>query len=255
MRRDPESRLRTLKTAYTTAAFALLLAAVFIPVVITSDISLTKSVIIGQDIVEMLLIAVLISLSAATWRLYRKMLRRYSLKMEATARSRRHLEDRLADAFGYIGTVNVELREIESIMCRVRRYPQTRKEFQELLTEFVEKAMVIARAPWAAVRIVDRENFRTLKEAVQKRPGARSAVCSISNRALVEGKKIDGCTVIATCIENLSIKTACVFPASELAQQEQALIEAIAGEIEMLFIIFESDFVSRLEPAATVRAS
>jgi hypothetical protein len=250
MKQDFEARLQRLKIAYLAAAAALMALAVVTPLIVTRDVALTESVIIAEDVVEMLAIALLMGLAAASSRLYQQKLKRLSLKMQALDRLRERLEDSLADAFDYIGAVNVEIGEIRSILGRIRRYPQTKKEFQALLNEYTLRAMVIAGSPWALVRIIDTHRHRTLKEAVQKRPGVRLPTAVIGNRALVDGQKIEGVFTAGTGANNLPIRTFVVFPVDSLRAQEQILVSAIAGEIEMLFLIFTSGCVSRLRPSA-----
>ncbi|MGD8368480.1 MAG: hypothetical protein PVG78_12635 [Desulfobacterales bacterium] len=247
MKRDIETRLRGLKVAYAATSAALMLLAAAMPLIVNRGVPLTESIVIEEDVAEMLAIAALMLLAAASSRLYQHKLKRLSREVRRSDRLREQLEERLADAFGYIGTLNVEIGEIESVLRRVERYPTGKREFQALLNDFALRAMVIAGAPWALVRIIDIHRFRTVKEGVQKRPGVRLPSVEIGNRALVEGRKIDGFCIVGTGADNLSIRTILTFPVDHLRSQERILLSVIAGQIEMLYLIFESSSVSRLQ--------
>ncbi len=245
MTRNIETRLRVLKIAYLAAAAGLMLLAAAMPLIVTRGIPLTESIVIEEDVAEMLAIALLLGLAAAASRLYRQKVKRLSLKVQAEALKQEQLKDRLAEAFGYIGAVNVEIGQIDSILRRVERYPTSKREFQELLNDFTLRAMVIAGTQWALVRIIDTRRFRTVKEALQKRPGTRPPRIVIGNRALVEGEGVDGCCTVGTGADNLSIRTRLAFPVDRFRAQERILLSMIAGEIEMLYLIFESGVVAR----------
>lgn len=255
MKLDVHARLRALHIASVAGSIALLLAVAATPLLVSRGVSLTQSVVIEEDMVEALAIVLLMGISAASWRIYRRHLQRLTLEIQDSTRLCRRLETRLADAFGYIGTVNVELGEIESILCKVERYPQSRSEFQRLLNDFAQRAMVIAGTKWAAVRIIDGRSFKTIKEAVQHRAGTHRPSNKISNRCLVEGRAIEGVSAVQTGAGNLPIRTAVVLPVQGIPAQDRILISAIAGEIERLFIIFESGFVFRFQPGERVRTS
>ena len=255
MKWDIETRLRFLRIAYTIASGVLLLLVAVIPLVVTRKVPLTRSLVIEEETAEVLAIVLLLVLAAAGSRLYRKELRRYSLKIQTATRLRERLEERLADAFGYIGAVNVEIGEILPVLCRVEQYPQSRKQFQEHLDDLTRRAMVIAAADWGVVRIADIRNLRTLKEARQSRAGTRCAAGLISNRALIEDRRLDGHTVVGTRAKNLPFRTFLVFPAPQLQTRDRILLSAIAGEIEMLFLIYASGFVSQFQTTETSRSS
>ena len=203
---------------------------------------------LGSFEVLLAAIALLMGLAAASWHIYRSNLRRLFLKIQDSTRQCRQMEARLAEAFGYIGAVNVEFKEIESILCRIERYPQSKRELQQLLNDFVQRAMVIAGSAWVVCRIIDKRNFRTLKEAVQHRAGDPGPSSPISNRSLIEKKAVNGFSLVQTGAKNLPIRTSFVFPVKCLSTQDRILLSAIAGEIEMLFIIFQSGGVRRFQP-------
>jgi hypothetical protein len=255
MKRNIETKLRLLKIVYLAASAALMLLAAATPLIVTRGVALTESIVIEEDVAEMLAIALLMGLAAAASRLYQQKLKRLSAAVQAEARQREQLSDRLAEAFGYIGAVNVEIGQIDSLLRRGERYPTSKRELQRLLSDFTLRAMVIAGAPWALVRIIDTRRLRTVKEAFQHRPGTRRPGMVIGNKALVEGGGLHGCCIVGTCADNLSIRTCMAFPVSRLRAQERILIATIAGEIERLYLIFESGVVSRFQPETPIRAS
>jgi hypothetical protein len=53
----------------------------------------------------------------------------------------------LPEAFNYIGTVNVEIQEIQSIFCGVERYRQTNREIKRFVDRLTAKVMTVSGTP------------------------------------------------------------------------------------------------------------
>jgi len=90
---------------------------------------------------------------------------------------------------------------------------------------------------WVTVRIIDRRNLRTIVEHREIRKIHPLVDPHIGNRAVVEGKPVPGCVIVTDAKDNLSIVAACILPLDHLDKEETILMQALVGEIEMLFII------------------
>ncbi len=192
---------------------------------------------IEQGIAETLLIAVLLSVAYALSRLYQKLLRVYHEEIQSLTLSNRTLQDRLTDAFKYIGKVNVQLQEIRSAISLLTRLPESHRDFKNLLRMFAQKARTIANTDWVAVRIIDRPSLRTVIEHLEFRRERPDLHPHIPNKSIVAGEPIPGRTVIRCGNDNLDITVGCIFPREEMSWEEKILLEAIAGEIELLFLV------------------
>ena len=62
----------------------------------------------------------------------------------------------------------------------------------------------------------------------------------ISNKSIVANQAIDGYSIVASCMDNSMIKTACVFSKKDLDEEEKILVEAITNQIEMHYLIYVS---------------
>ncbi len=210
----------------------LLSIVVATPLLIRGNVTLMKKFVLEEDIFEALLIAALLALAYTAHRVYRGELE--SLKKSNIGLTKSHTE-----AFKYIGTVNVQLQRLGAIFSGWQRYPETKTEFQRMLASAVRSIGGMVKVDWTLIRIIDQEDFRTITEHWESfaKEGADQHI-RISNRALVEGKPIEGFSVVCSRRNNLAVNVACIMPAKELVREEKILIEAIVGELEMLFIIF-----------------
>jgi hypothetical protein len=150
------------------------------------------------------------------------------------------LSSRLTDAFKYIGGVNVQFEQIQSIFCGLRRYPATENEFRDDLTLYARKLLGIVNSDWVLIRIICRVNFRTIKEHLESRKNKSIFIKGVGNKAIVAGRTINGYTTIASCRDSSVITVACVFPKKDLDPEEKILVEAVNSQIEMLYLIFAS---------------
>jgi len=136
--------------------------------------------------------------------------------------------------------VNVQIQEIRSIFCGLRRYPATENEFREDLVLFARKVLGVVNADWVVIRIIRQTNLRTIKEHFEPRKNANFFIKGISNKAIVANQPIDGYSIVATRHDNSMIMVVCVFPKKGLDEEEKILVEAINNQIEMLYLIFKS---------------
>jgi hypothetical protein len=207
------------------------------PLIIRNGISTAKSLIIEEDVLETLLILFLFGLSFLLLRGLLDTLQAYRHAADCAAHENTTLMARLAEAFKYIGTVNVEIQEIESVLCGIDCYPRSRKEFRRCYDHLAAKAMAITGSPWVVIRVIDRPRCRTLKECrVERRKGILPTV-TIGNRDILERRRVDGSAVVALTPKNLDLLAACILPDRPRSGPEQLLLTAILNQVVMLFLL------------------
>jgi len=233
-------RVKVLEIVYVAATVLLFTAVVLTPFFIRHHFSLTQKIIIEEDALEASLILILLSAAYLLSFFYKRELNKYGQKIKHLASDKCDLTDKLTDAFKYIGGVNVQIREIRSILYGLRRYPATENEFRKDLAQFACKVLRIVNADWVLIRIICQANFRTIKEHLECRAKDDFIIKGISNKAIVTNQPIDGYSIVASRHDNSMIIAACVFPQKSLVEAEKILIEVITCQIEMLYFIFVS---------------
>jgi hypothetical protein len=236
-------RLKLLLVFYLGVLVFLLLAVVAMPMVIQHGLAVTKTFIIEEEFLETSLIVVLFGISYFILRGFKRTLKAHELAVDRAVEEKSRLGSRLSEAFGYIGNVNVELQAIQSILCGVERYPQTKREFKQFIDHLAVKAMTIARAPWVVIRMIDRCSGRTIKEYAIVNPKGVLPPATIGNREILEDRHVENLRKIASCQKNLDLLTVCILPRNQLSEEESILIAAITNQIEMFFILYRTGFV------------
>lgn len=242
-------------TLYLAVIIFLLFSVLAVPLAIRWDWTITKSFIIDEEIFETALIAVLFTISFLIVKRFRRKLTLYEQKFSRADREKSKLLSRLADAFRYIGTVNVELQEIQSILTRLDHYPKTKKEFKKLQDYLSFRAMTIAKSPWLAVRIIDKTEERTLYEHQAARPGSIFPKETMGNREILENRPVPGMTKIITSKRNMDLMTVCILPKAECSDEEKILIQLILNWIEMYFLLYHTNFSSDSSKTGEERVS
>lgn len=238
-------KVRVLEIVYTASSVLLLSAVVFTPFLIGHNFLLTPKIIIEEDVLEASLIVLLLSAAYILSYLYKRELNKYRQKIKCLNDDNSDLSDKLTDAFKYIGVVNIQIQEIRSIISGIRRYPVTRGEFKRVLLLFARRVLEITKAEWVVIRIIKRDNFRTITEQRDSRKNVIFADNRISNKAIILNQNIDGHSVVGSRQDNLTIKVACILPNKGIGTAEKILIEAVANQLEMLFIIYTSQEVKK----------
>jgi hypothetical protein len=238
-------KAKILEIVYISSSVLLLSAVVCVPFFIGHNLLLTKEIIIEEDVFEASLIVVLLSIAYIWSYLYKRELNKYRQKIKHLDSDKCDLSDKLADAFKYIGVVNIEIKEIRSILSGIKRYPVTRGEFKKLFLVFARRILEITKAEWVIIRIIKRDNFRTITEQRESRKNVIFADNHISNKAIISKQKINGYCVLGSRQENLTIKVVCILPNKEIGITERILVEAFANQLEMLFIIYTSQEVKK----------
>ncbi|BBO78902.1 hypothetical protein DSCW_63190 [Desulfosarcina widdelii] len=225
---------------YFSILLVLLLCVSTTPLLIRHGIAITDRFIIEEEVLETIMILVLFGVSFLVMIRMINRLNSFRQTAERAVYEKSRLISRLAEAFRYIGRVNVEIQEIESALCGVAFYPQSKKEFRALVDKLALKAMTIAAAPWLVVRMIDRNSGQTVNEHAVQHPGTTPTSATMGNRAILNGVRIEGLQTIGPRQQNLDLLTVMIFPAAALSKEKNILLSAILNQIEMLFILYRA---------------
>jgi hypothetical protein len=231
-------KLKLLIAVYCIVLVFLLLSVIAMPMVIRHGLTVGRRWVIEEETLETALIVLLFGVSYFLLRGFKSALGAYERAVKRAGTDKSRLVSRLTEAFSYIGVVNVEIKEIQSIICGVEHYPQTKREFKQLLDRLGGKVMAVTGAPWVAVRMISRRSGRTANEHfMESRRGALPSA-TVGNREILDGRRVDGFRVIGARQQNLDLLTVCILPRTDLSEEDVILITAIANQIEMMFLIY-----------------
>jgi uncharacterized protein YeeX (DUF496 family) len=132
---------------YFSILLVLLLCVSTTPLLIRHGISITDHLMVEEEVLETVLILALLGISFLILIRFTNRLKAYQQAVNRAVHDKSKLVSRLTEAFRYIGRVNVEIQEIESVLCGVAFYPQSKREFRRLVDQMASRAMTIAAAP------------------------------------------------------------------------------------------------------------
>lgn len=215
----------------------LLLCVSITPLLVRHGISLTDHFMIEEEVMEVALILTLYGGSLLLLLHMVKRIKAYRSSVDKAMLEKSKLISRLAEAFKYIGEVNVEIQEIESALCGVAYYPQSKREFRRLVHGLATRAMTIAAVPWLMVRMIERQSGQTLYEHAVRYPGASLPSATMGNRALMDGQQVEGLRTIGPRRPDIDLLTVFILPEAKISKEKTILLTAILNQIEMLFIL------------------
>jgi hypothetical protein len=236
-------RFKFLIVFYLGALISMLLSVIAMPLVIQHGLFVTRTFIIEEEILETALIVILFGISYFILRGFKRALKANECAVDRAVEEKSRIVSRLSEAFSYIGNVNVELQEIQSILCGVERYPQTKREFKRFIDHLASKTMTVAGTPWVVIRMISRCNGRTIKEYAIVRAKGVLPSATIGNRKILENRHVEGLRKIGSCQKNLDFLTVCILPTIQLSEEEIILITAITNQIEIFFILYRAGFL------------
>jgi len=226
-----------LKNFYVFLLIIIIVVIILTPLLISDGFS-----IFDEEIVEVIIIALLFAVSSIIYVFYQNELKRNQEALENAEKHRLTLEERLDDAFKHIGQVNVQIQEIRFIFNGLKKYPESKNEFKNILKYFAEKVLGIIAVDWVLFKIIDIENIKTLGEHYQRREGAIFSANKIGNNDLINKISLESYNILCSEQGNLNIKVYCILPKFEIAKQTEIFIKAVLNQLEMLFVIYSSGY-------------
>ena len=242
-----KTTIKPLIVFYFAALIFLLLSVISMPLVIRHELSVTRHFIIEEEILETLLIIIVFGISCFALRGFKHALKIYRSAAFQADQEKSRLVTRLEEAYCYLGTVNVEIQEIQTILCGLERYPQSKKEFKIFIKDLAAKAMTIAGSPWIVLRMISRCDGQTIKEFKIARPYQIVPSATLGNREILEDRPVEGLQKIYSSQKNLDVLTVCIFPNKQLTHEKTILISAITNQIEMFVLLYRGGFLN-LQP-------
>lgn len=233
--KEKSYRINLFQALYLWAVILLTLLTISTPYIVKDNLTFGKDLILAEEIIECSLIALMLLLGYAVIKFYRD-------QMEKSAVRERSVEEQLGDAIKYIGRVNVQIAAIKSNLNSIRKYPQYDADFDKTLKILAQSALGITGVDWVEFRIIELDSHRTIREHQEAKAGSEVPRHSTSNRAMVEGRQLPGYSVISSEWENLNVKAFCILPIDRLRANQTVFVKDLVGELEMLFVIFASQY-------------
>ena len=228
-------KIRFLERMWLLILVTIFLLIVFTPYIIQSDFTLVE-----EQLVEVATIILLFIVGYAVLFLYRKEVARNNYKFNRLKNEKGNLENRLTEAFKYIGAVNIQIQEIKAVFSEIRKFPENKKDFGHILQYLAGRTLNMVNSEWMLFRIINTKNLDTLGEHIETRGNLVHPKYKISNKDLVSNKKSTESTFVSSGHENFYIKTFCIIPKAELSGENEIFIRAVVNQLEMLFLIFNS---------------
>ncbi len=196
-----------------------------------------------EETFEVILISVLFALSYLIYNLYKVEVAKREKDLASLKSQRRTLEQRLDDAFKYIGAVNVQIQEIRSIFAELKIYPENKKEFKYIFDFLANKILSIVDVDWVILRIADPESLKTLRETSVCRGNAVLLKYHFTNEDLIrQPGNLKEYSVISAEQKSLTIDVFSIFPRKQITKDQEVFVKAIMNQLEMLYLIFSSNY-------------
>jgi hypothetical protein len=244
-----------LQVLYLIIYICLVSSIIITPILISGSLYLTKTFIIDEEIIEVVLLGALFSLSVLIFKLYKQETYKQEEVINKIKNDKKTTEEKLFNSLSYIGKVNVQIEEIKLIFNASNKYPETKNDYKKSFRFLSERVLGIVNANWVLYRIIDSNTRKTISECFETRQGYICQYPHVSNKMIVENQLMSSFTTIVSNPKNLNILVCCALPIDKINSDQRIFIEAINNEIIMLFIILNSSYyknennmLTRLKP-------
>jgi hypothetical protein len=196
---------------------------------------------VHEDYVEFISLIFLLSLGFITNHLYKKEATGYENKIVGLKNESEIKDKMIEDNFRYIGSLNVRMQELESALNKIKKYPATKNEMKTILQYMANRILSMVNVEWTMIRIVNLEKMQTLLEVCVFRNNKQIKLKNIPNNNLVNNDMVDNIYVVLATEKTFTINTYCILP-MKVNREQKIMIEAIVNQIDMLYIIFASEY-------------
>jgi hypothetical protein len=215
---------------------------VITPILITGSVKISERFIVDEEIIEVILLGILFSLSILIFRLYKQEVYKQEELIHKIKNDKKTAEEKLFDSLSYIGKVNVQIEEIKSIFNIANKYPETKNDFKKSFRFLSERVLGIVNTNWVLFRIINSNNQKTIGECFETRQGSSCNYPHVSNKMIVENQVVLPFTTIISNPSNLNILVCCTLPIDKINNDQRIFIQAIVNEITMVFVILNSSY-------------
>ncbi len=135
----------------------------------------------------------------------------------------------------------MQIREMRSVFSDIKKYPDNKKDFKNVVNFLANKILGIVAAGWVVMRIIDLHTLQTLAEGNLSRGEEEATLKNgINNAKLIQGQAGEGRLVFSSNQGNLNISAFCVIPACVVSREQEMFIKGIVGQLEMFYFIYSS---------------
>lgn len=192
-----------------------------------------------ETILEILLFAI----GFIIYIFYNQEVKKHKIALDQLQKHHQSTEERLDEAFKYIGSINVQIQEIKSIFADLKIYPENKKELKYIMEFLGKKILSMINTDWVILRIIDLTNLKTLRETSICRGQALLLKHQFTNDDILNnGENLVDYNLFTSEQKSLNIKVFCIFPKKDKTKEQEVFIKAIISQLEMLFIIFTSNY-------------
>lgn len=217
-------RISKKEVAYLSVFLTLFLLIISTPFLASEHILTT----LDDNVAETLILFLLLGAFLIIFRFYRRELKASYMRSN--------------ELINYIGNINVQIQQIESIFCDIEKYPENKRDLRYVQKIMADKILGAVNADWVIFRILEKSTSKTLSEYAQARGKALLLKYEVSNRDLLDDKPDKNYAVIRTGQENFNIRTFCVLSDNNLDKNQKMLVRKIVNDLEMLYLIYSSAY-------------
>jgi len=229
-----------LQVLYLTIVLILFSFIIYTPTFINGPVHITKKMILEEDTIEGILLGILFIVSILILNLYKREVIRHKELIRKINIDKLKIENRLYASDQYIGTVNIQIQEINSIYNGIDNYPTSKAELKKTFKYFGMKILGIINSDWTLIRIIKCSTLRTISEHFEKRNNIEINYPHISNKMIIENQQAFSYTSIIYHPKNLNIAVFCILPVEIISNDERIFIQAIVDEVTKLYVIINS---------------
>jgi len=196
--------------------------------------------IVEEETIEGTLLGILFIVSVLILNLYKREVTRHKELIFKINKDKQKVENRLYVSDQYIGMINVQIQEINSIYNGIENYPTSKAELKKTFKYFGMKILGIIHSEWTLIRIINCSTLRTIIEHFEKRENVHINYPHISNKMIIENQQTVSYTSIIYHPKNLNIVVFCILPVEKITNDERIFIQAIVDEVTKLYVIINS---------------
>ncbi len=155
-------------------------------------------------------------------------------------------ESNLKEIWEHVGKVNLTVERFQEAFFDLQKYPENKKDFQQLLATMAEKVLGIVNCSVVLFRILEMENMRTLSEYMQSRASQEEKErIQVGNKDLFKEKRKKGYEIISSSAKNATVKAFCVIQSPPLNENQKLFMKKIVNDLAMFYLIFSSQYYKK----------
>jgi len=154
-------------------------------------------------------------------------------------------EKNLNEAWKHVGKVNLTIEKFQEAFFDLDKYPESKKDFQKLLSVMAEKILGIVNCSFVMFRVLETENLRTLSEHTKTRLTLKENKIQLGNKDLIEGNGNGRYKIISSSAKNTKIKAFCVIQSSSLDENQKIFVQKIVNDLATFYLVFSSEYYRR----------